>query len=101
MGSAPRPSSTSDEADDAPPARSSSGPLVGALVAGALIVGLIGVVAMQGGSDDDAAEADPPAVAAVAGPREVGPSGYALRLVPAGTYPVGCTSGQGGDCSDY
>ncbi|MFM2246878.1 MAG: hypothetical protein RL071_2952, partial [Pseudomonadota bacterium] len=34
------------------------------------------------------------------GSRVVGSSGYALRLVPAGTYTVGCTSGQGGDCFD-
>ncbi len=39
-------------------------------------------------------------MAAVAGGREVGASGYPLRLVPAGTYPVGCTSGQGGECFD-
>ena len=40
-----------------------------------------------------------PAPTAEAGSRVVGSSGYALRLVPAGTYTVGCTSGQGGDCS--
>jgi formylglycine-generating enzyme required for sulfatase activity len=41
-----------------------------------------------------------PAPTAEAGSRAVGSSGYALRLVPAGTYTVGCTAGQGGDCSD-
>jgi formylglycine-generating enzyme required for sulfatase activity len=35
-----------------------------------------------------------------AGSRVVGSSGYAMRLVPAGTYTLGCTAGQGGDCSD-
>ena len=30
----------------------------------------------------------------------VGASGYALQFVPAGTYVVGCTEGQGDDCSD-
>ena len=34
------------------------------------------------------------------GARVVGSSGYALRLVPAGTYVVGCTSGQGSGCED-
>ncbi|MBL8615676.1 MAG: SUMF1/EgtB/PvdO family nonheme iron enzyme [Deltaproteobacteria bacterium] len=34
------------------------------------------------------------------GSRVVGSSGYALRLVPAGTYTVGCTAGQGSDCED-
>jgi formylglycine-generating enzyme required for sulfatase activity len=39
-----------------------------------------------------------PAPTAEAGSRVVGSSGYALRLVPAGTYTVGCTAGQFGDC---
>jgi formylglycine-generating enzyme required for sulfatase activity len=30
----------------------------------------------------------------------VGSSGYALGLVPAGTYTIGCTAGQGSDCGD-
>jgi formylglycine-generating enzyme required for sulfatase activity/serine/threonine protein kinase len=98
-GSANRPSSAEDEDDEAPQPRSSSGPFVGALVAGALIVVVV-VVAMQGGSDDDAAEAGPPAVAAGSSGGEVAPSGYALRLVPAGTYQVGCTAGQRGGCED-
>jgi sulfatase modifying factor 1 len=41
-----------------------------------------------------------PAATAEAGSRLVGRSGYALRLVPAGTYTVGCTPGQGGECDD-
>lgn len=32
------------------------------------------------------------------GSRVVGSSGYTLRLVPAGTYTVGCTAGQGSEC---
>jgi formylglycine-generating enzyme required for sulfatase activity len=33
-----------------------------------------------------------------AGDRVVGSTGYALRLVPAGTYTIGCTKGQIGGC---
>jgi formylglycine-generating enzyme required for sulfatase activity len=49
---------------------------------------------------------DAPAVRAggaafgVGGSRVVGSSGYALRLVPAGTYTVGCTAGQGDECEE-
>jgi formylglycine-generating enzyme required for sulfatase activity len=39
-----------------------------------------------------------PEPSAAAGSRSVGSSGYALRLVPAGTYTIGCTAGQGSDC---
>lgn len=34
-----------------------------------------------------------------AGERVVGASGYPMRAVPAGIYKVGCTPGQGPDCS--
>lgn len=38
------------------------------------------------------------APASVAGERVVGRSGYALRLVPAGTTTIGCTPAQGPEC---
>jgi len=41
-----------------------------------------------------------PGPTAEAGSRVVGSSGYALRLVPAGTTTVGCTAGQGEACGD-
>jgi len=37
-------------------------------------------------------------IAAASGGRVVGSSGYALRLVPAGTTTIGCTAGQGAEC---
>jgi sulfatase modifying factor 1 len=42
----------------------------------------------------------PASVGRPAGSRASASTGYALRLVPAGTWPVGCTVGQGGDCGD-
>ena len=41
-----------------------------------------------------------PLLGAAPGSRVVGSSGYALRLVPAGTVTVGCTPGQGEACQD-
>ena len=41
-----------------------------------------------------------PLLGAAPGSRVVGSSGYALRLVPAGTVTVGCTPGQGDACQD-
>jgi sulfatase modifying factor 1 len=76
--------------------------VVGVLVAGALVVGAISAAAMQDGADDaaesaSAAAPDPSAAAATAVASR--PS-YPLRPVPAGTYTIGCTKGQGGDCDD-
>jgi formylglycine-generating enzyme required for sulfatase activity len=66
------------------------GPVGGALVAGALHIGLTGAAVMQDGADDAAETAT--AVASR-------PS-YPLRPVPAGTYTIGCTKGQGRDCHE-
>ena len=46
----------------------------------------------------DGARASPPGAPVRPQPAVVGPSGYALRLVPAGAAAVGCTAGQGGAC---
>jgi formylglycine-generating enzyme required for sulfatase activity len=54
-----------------------------------------------GASPVSAAPASTPgATAGGPGSRVVGPSGYALRLVPAGSHWVGCTAGQGAACED-